>query len=112
MSSAKPASDVQNEDNATPTYKDQLDGAAHKVKFPDQGNSSEGGGVVDQVVEKVSQYVPAAAKVLGKQEGESATSEAEAKVPGPPERPVHDVQIEEFVRDQHRSQNGDGMYVD
>lgn len=59
----------------------------------------------------MSQYLPAAAgKVLGRQPEEaSPPPQAESKVPGPPDRPHHDTQIEEFVRDQHRSRKGDGM---
>jgi hypothetical protein len=55
----------------------------------------------------VSEYVPAVGKLLGK---ENKKDEVEPTKPsGPPHRPVHDTQIEEFVRDQHRSQNIDGV---
>ncbi|KAM0384145.1 hypothetical protein ACHAPY_001520 [Fusarium culmorum] len=33
----------------------------------------------------------------------------EDKPPGPPERPHHDHKIEDFVRDQHRSQDVEGV---
>lgn len=65
----------------------------------------------------MTQYIPAAGKILGRAQDEAtppppppqqATS---SKVPGPPERPDHDVQIEEFVRDQHRSKAEDGTLL-
>lgn len=56
----------------------------------------------------VSQYVPAVGKVLGTGEKEDKSSSEETKVPGPPERPHHDTQIEEFIKDQHRSKTDDG----
>lgn len=55
----------------------------------------------------VTEYVPAASKILGssKQPEEGTKSE---DIPGPPERPHHDHKIEDFVRDQHRSKVEDG----
>lgn len=51
----------------------------------------------------VSQYVPAVTKILGKEtEGKKPSPEPKA-ISGPPDRPDHDPQIEEFVRDQHKS---------
>ncbi|KAK7708599.1 hypothetical protein SLS64_006701 [Diaporthe eres] len=88
-----------------PTYKEQLDEAAIKVKDPQSGANE--GGVIGQVVEKVSQYVPAVGKVLGTDHKDESSRE-ETKVPGPPERPHHDTQIEEFIKDQHRSKTDDG----
>lgn len=96
---------LQGDANTPPTYKEQLDEAAIKVKNPRNGANE--GGVVDQVVEKVSQYVPAVGKVLGKDQKEDPASQ-ELKVPGPPERPHHDTQIEEFIKDQHSSKKDDG----
>lgn len=114
--------------NTPPTYKEQLDEAAIKVKSAESGNNE--GGVIGQVVEKgktrlfqswgsvglihlwprhaVSQYVPAVGKVLGSNEKEDESSREETKIPGPPERPHHDTQIEEFIKDQHRSKTDDG----
>lgn len=60
---------------------------------------------------QVTQYVPAVGKVLG-QGNNNPVPENESKVPGPPERPHHDTQIEEFVRDQHRSRTEDGKVAD
>lgn len=117
------------EADSPPTYKEQLDQAAIKVKDPQSGANE--GGVIGQVVEKgknrpfpipgvrtrligvwprhpVSQYVPAVAKVLGTDEKEDKSSREETKISGPPERPHHDTQIEEFIKDQHRSKTDDG----
>lgn len=55
----------------------------------------------------VSQYVPAVGKVLGADQKDESSRE-ETKIPGPPERPHHDTQIEEFIKDQHRSKTDDG----
>lgn len=60
------------------------------------------------VAEPVSQYVPAVGKVLGTDQKVNDSSRDETKVPGPPERPHHDVQIEEFIKDQHCSKTDDG----
>lgn len=35
--------------------------------------------------------------------------EKETQPPGPPERPDHDVQVEQFLRKQYHSKSGDGM---
>lgn len=56
----------------------------------------------------VSQYVPAVGKVLGTDQKDGEASRDENKIPGPPERPHHDTQIEEFIKDQHRSKGDDG----
>lgn len=56
----------------------------------------------------VSQYVPAVGKVLGTAEKKEESSKEETKIPGPPERPHHDTQIEEFIKDQHISKTDDG----
>lgn len=61
----------------------------------------------------MSQFVPAAGKILGQgQEPSKAQNadgnESKVQIPGPPERPNHDTQIEEFVRDQHLSKQDDG----
>ncbi|KFA62151.1 hypothetical protein S40285_01636 [Stachybotrys chlorohalonatus IBT 40285] len=63
-----------------PAYKEQLDHRAMEsrtVAQPKQANT-----IVDKSEEK---------------------QESKPQPPGPPERPVHDPKIEEFVRDQHRS---------
>ena len=56
----------------------------------------------------MAKYVPpSVGKVLGIEKKEESAPEDPAPAPGPPERPHHDAQIEEFVRDQHRSRPGD-----
>ncbi|KAK1760861.1 hypothetical protein QBC47DRAFT_356004 [Echria macrotheca] len=90
-------------------YKTRLDQAATKARSrspdaPTQESGSGSGGLGETIVEKVSQYIPAAGKVLGKHEKEEHVPEQQTtSKPGPPNRPDHDPQIEEFVRDQHRS---------
>ncbi|CAN8095597.1 unnamed protein product [Discula destructiva] len=112
------------------TYKEQLDEAAIKAKLAESDKSQ--GGIVDTVIEKgtdldlqcatlldivgtdmkpsgVSHYIPAVGQALGhghKKDG-TASTQPEPQVSGPPERPHHDVQIEEFVRDQHGSRIAD-----
>jgi hypothetical protein len=55
----------------------------------------------------VADYVPAAGKILGvdKKQEESATEPETIR--GPPDRPHHDIPIEEFLKDQHRSKKGE-----
>jgi hypothetical protein len=58
----------------------------------------------------VAQYVPAVGKLL---QHEKKEVEQEVKTTdGPPLRPHHDTQIEEFVRDQHRSTTQSGQLED
>lgn len=57
----------------------------------------------------VTEYIPAAASVLGTNKQETDNSSKQTEVPGPPERPDHDHKIEDFVRDQHRSLTDDGV---
>jgi hypothetical protein len=49
--------------------------------------------------------------MLGGQEKqpEREVSPAGKEMPGPPNRPEHDTQIEEFIRDQHRSKKVVGI---
>lgn len=56
---------------------------------------------------KVAQYIPAVGKLLGGEKEVKKPDPAPEQIPGPPERPTHDIQIEEFVRDQHRSRTED-----
>lgn len=51
----------------------------------------------------MSQYVPAVGNMLGKKEQSPDAVPEKKAIPGPPNRPEHDTQIEEFVRDQHKS---------
>lgn len=58
----------------------------------------------------MTEYIPAAANLLGdpKKEEEERQRQNKPAPGGPPERPTHDLNIEEFVRDQHRSKGEDG----
>ncbi|KAK4114516.1 hypothetical protein N656DRAFT_776669 [Canariomyces notabilis] len=83
----------------TTDYKAKLDEAASQSKNAPPSDESSGG-----IVDKISQYVPVLGKALGtssKEEESEASSSVEPSVP--PRRPEHDPQIEEFIRDQHRS---------
>lgn len=56
----------------------------------------------------MSQIIPAVKKVLGRGDDDEAQqqqrdSAAEKAPSGPPDRPVHDEHISEFLRDQHKS---------
>lgn len=55
----------------------------------------------------MSEYVPAVGTVLGKGKNEGSAPGKDTQASGPPDRPHHDTQIEEFVRDQHRSKKED-----
>ena len=56
----------------------------------------------------VTEYVPAAAKIIGTGARDKAHENAPAQgVPGPPDRPQHDERIEEFIQDQYRSKQPD-----
>ncbi|KAK0635213.1 hypothetical protein B0T17DRAFT_502779 [Bombardia bombarda] len=101
---AKPAS--------PPDYKAKLDEVAMKAKNAlgdnDKVQASQGdGGIID----KVSQYIPAVGKMMGteKEPKESPVSVPEPGNSGPPNRPEHDGQIQEFIREQHRSTGITGM---
>ncbi|KAI9898550.1 hypothetical protein N3K66_006910 [Trichothecium roseum] len=88
--------------NREASFKEQLDQIAverRKAEQPSQQNP---------IVEKITEYVPAAAKILGSSANDKPSSEPEKQIPGPPERPHHDHKIEDFVRDQHRSRNEKG----
>ncbi|KAK8041216.1 hypothetical protein PG994_014223 [Apiospora phragmitis] len=90
-------------------YKEILDKKAFEARHPNAGQDGQ-----PTLLEKVTEYVPVVAKVLGteKKEAEEKSPEPE-QTPGPPERPHHDVNIEEFVREQHRSKKGpDGQIID
>lgn len=117
------------QDQGPSNFKEILDKKAFEARHPnagkdekptlvEKGKSKESDNAVVEhcmltyatVTETVTEYIPAAAKILGteKKEAEEKESEPES-TPGPPERPHHDVNIEEFVREQHRSkkdQNG------
>ncbi|TLD31599.1 hypothetical protein PspLS_02548 [Pyricularia sp. CBS 133598] len=88
-------------------YKLQLDQAAKDaLKSPSELKKSPSP-APNPVVEKVAQYIPAVGKLLGGEKEVKKPDPAPEQIPGPPERPTHDIQIEEFVRDQHRSRTED-----
>lgn len=66
------------------------------------------------MTETVTDYIPAAAKVLGTEKKEAEEKSPQPRTArGPPERPHHDANIEDFVREQHRSKKGeDGRLID
>ncbi|KAF5668202.1 hypothetical protein FHETE_5468 [Fusarium heterosporum] len=90
---------AQNSNADDETFKRQLDRAADTTR--DMENQKP-----NPIIEKITEYVPAAAKVLPARQ---SPPKEEDKPQGPPERPHHDDQIEDFVRDQHRSQGVDGI---
>ncbi|KAK4104876.1 hypothetical protein N658DRAFT_483703 [Parathielavia hyrcaniae] len=80
-----------------PDYKGMLDDAASRKENPLHEEQSTG--VLDK------------GKVLGKQEKgpEGDPPPTDANKPGPPDRPVHDRQIEEFIKGQHQSKKVVGI---
>ncbi|KAF9770365.1 hypothetical protein IL306_012098 [Fusarium sp. DS 682] len=89
----------QNNNVQDESFKEQLDKAADNTRELENQKPNP-------VVEKITEYVPAAAKILPARQ---SPPKDEDKPPGPPERPHHDDKIEDFVRDQHRSQGVDGI---
>ncbi|CEF85915.1 hypothetical protein FGSG_12691 [Fusarium graminearum PH-1] len=81
------------------SFKTQLDKAADNAREMENQKPNP-------IVEKITEYVPAAAKILPARQ---SPPKEEDKPPGPPERPHHDHKIEDFVRDQHRSQGIEGV---
>ncbi|KAF4494715.1 hypothetical protein FAGAP_9126 [Fusarium agapanthi] len=92
----------QNNNVQDESFKKQLDKAAESTRELENRKPNP-------VVEKITEYVPAAAKILPARQ---SPPKEEDKPPGPPERPHHDDKIEDFVRDQHRSQDVDGILGD
>ncbi|KAJ9161207.1 hypothetical protein NKR19_g2452 [Coniochaeta hoffmannii] len=106
--SSQASNEAATGDSIKTPYKEQLDKAAEKIKSPPAGTNEE---PKETLLDKVTDYVPAVGKLLGKEEKkkDELPDEPATKPSGPPHRPVHDTQIEEFVRDQHRSQNINGV---
>ncbi|KAK4066957.1 uncharacterized protein Triagg1_7957 [Trichoderma aggressivum f. europaeum] len=84
-----------------PTFKEQLDKEAIDSRV--HQHESEGNSTVKAVVDKISHAIPAVAPLIGGSNPDNKVEENKEVPPGPPNRPEHDTQIEEFVRDQHRS---------
>ncbi|KAL0943878.1 uncharacterized protein CTRU02_201765 [Colletotrichum truncatum] len=98
------------------SFKQQLDQAAHDAREPDeppkQNPIIEKDVWLIQTFRKVTQYIPAAAKILGNPQEEKEEKKEKISrpgIPGPPERPYDDAQVEEFIRQQHRSKGEDGL---
>ncbi|KAF9880995.1 hypothetical protein CkaCkLH20_01145 [Colletotrichum karsti] len=89
-----PKTQVQGRDLS---YKEQLDQAAHDAREPDEEPKQ------NPIVEK------AAAKIFGNPQEEKEEKISRPGIPGPPERPYDDAQVEEFIRQQHRSKGKDGV---
>ncbi|WYZ38756.1 hypothetical protein EsH8_III_000670 [Colletotrichum jinshuiense] len=85
------------------SFKQQLDQAAHDARKPDDEPKQ------NPIVQKVTQYIPAAAKIFGEPQEDKEERISRPGIPGPPERPYNDVQVEEFIRQQHRSKGEDGV---
>ncbi|PHH81024.1 hypothetical protein CDD80_4328 [Ophiocordyceps camponoti-rufipedis] len=89
------------EETKDESFKKQLDRQAT------QENEKEQTKQPNTLAAKITEMIPAAAKVLGEQKAPEA-EKVEAPRAGPPLRPHHDDKIEEFVRDQHRSMDEAG----
>ncbi|KAJ4863891.1 hypothetical protein T069G_00421 [Trichoderma breve] len=84
-----------------PTFKEQLDQEAIDSRV--HQHESEEHSTVKDIVDKISHAIPAVAPLIGGSNPEHKEEEHKEVPPGPPNRPEHDTQIEEFVREQHRS---------
>ena len=103
---APPASDDSTGLKTQQSFKEQLDRAAFEAKFPDAGKPEA------TIVDKVVEYVPPLGKLLGKNNTPDESARESPVAPDvAPRRPDHDPNIEEFVRDQHRSKQPDGKIV-
>ncbi|PVH78195.1 hypothetical protein DL98DRAFT_534057 [Cadophora sp. DSE1049] len=108
-----------------PQQNDDYDPKRDKTNFKKDthGNTVEKGGLKDKLdeaaaggppskessyVEKVAAYIPGINK-LQQSSSPSQGGEEEKKPSGPPDRPDHDVQVEQFLRGQYHSRSGDGM---
>ncbi|PHH90921.1 hypothetical protein CDD83_2259 [Cordyceps sp. RAO-2017] len=87
------------------TFKQQLDRAAVESKRNEDGQGER----PNPIVEKIAEYIPAASSMLGVPGTPEPAEQTRPDVPGPPNRPDHDHKIEDFVRDQHRSNTDGGM---
>ncbi|KAK8101611.1 hypothetical protein PG999_011985 [Apiospora kogelbergensis] len=100
------------QDQGPSNFKEILDKKAFEARHPNAGKDEE-----PTLVEKgkskesdnaVVEHCMLTYATVTETAAEEKKSEPES-TPGPPERPHHDVNIEEFVREQHRSkkdQNG------
>ncbi|KAL6700932.1 hypothetical protein J3F84DRAFT_359661 [Trichoderma pleuroticola] len=108
MSSPKKKNDSSIPEAAPPpTFKEQLDLEAIDSRV--HQHESEGNSTVKAVVDKISHAIPAVAPLIGGSNPDDKVEENKEVPPGPPNRPEHDTQIEEFVREQHRSNGIDNL---
>ncbi|KAH6686261.1 hypothetical protein F5X68DRAFT_240555 [Plectosphaerella plurivora] len=94
------------------SFKEKLDKAADEARQP--SDDGENDSFMKPIIEKVTEYIPAATSILGDPKKEEEERQAAITKPtpgGPPERPIHDHNIEQFVKDQHRSKGEDGKLV-
>ncbi|QYS94789.1 hypothetical protein H0G86_002111 [Trichoderma simmonsii] len=84
-----------------PTFKEQLDKEAIESRV--HQHEGEEHSTVKDIVDKISHAIPAVAPLIGGSNPEHKEEEHKEVPPGPPTRPEHDTQIEEFVREQYRS---------
>ncbi|GKT40728.1 uncharacterized protein ColSpa_00909 [Colletotrichum spaethianum] len=94
------------------SFKQQLDQAAHDARKSDDEPNQK------SLIEKAHSnlpvslcvwYIPAATKILGNPQEERDEKISRPGIPGPPERPYNDAQVEEFIRQQHRSKGENGL---
>ncbi|KAK2004569.1 hypothetical protein LX36DRAFT_649893 [Colletotrichum falcatum] len=97
-----PEPKIHNKDREL-SFKQQLDQAAHDARKPDDEPKQ------NPIIEKLTQYIPAAANILGNAQEEREEKISRPGIPGPPQRPYDDTQVEEFIRQQHRSKGEDGL---
>ncbi|KAH0498045.1 hypothetical protein TgHK011_005324 [Trichoderma gracile] len=91
----------QQESAEPPTFKEQLDKEAIESRTHDDGEKQS---TVKAVVDKIASVIPASVPFIGGSHTDDKVEEEHKPEPKiPPRRPEHDPQIEEFVRDQHRS---------
>ncbi|CAI6096357.1 unnamed protein product [Clonostachys chloroleuca] len=97
------SNDKQTDEFQDQSFKEQLDRVATERREDQQGTNT------NPIVEKITEFIPAASKILGTGSKNTDTSKQEGTdIPGPPHRPDHDDKIEGFIRDQHRSKTEDG----
>ncbi|KAE9366142.1 hypothetical protein N431DRAFT_549121 [Stipitochalara longipes BDJ] len=91
--------------------KDAHGNTVKKGDLKDKLNEAAFGGPPEKeesYVDKVRSYIPVVSK-MQQQTSEQEEAENAAKHEGPPDRPDHDVQVEQFLRKQYHSKSGDGM---
>jgi len=80
-------------------FKDKLNEAA--LRGPEEPKES--------FVEKALSYVPGVKELQKQVYGQGEPEKEKLGGKGPPNRPDHDVQVEEFLRTQYHSKSGEGM---